>query len=174
MQSSYRWCRLKIKRNVGTIAAKMPFKFITTTSYGCNGGHFVHVGPMSQRRWTGAVNSSKVTPVHNNNNFQHENTRLFILENAPENIVCEMEAILSKGRWVNGVCRQGTPLFNRDWKKQHAIYGTDTVKWDVIRHLCFNLSGGLVKPALNLREWMTNHIPHKTIDVLTYPCPNLS
>ena len=29
MQSSYRWCRLKIKRNVGTIAAKMPFKFIT-------------------------------------------------------------------------------------------------------------------------------------------------
>ena len=31
---------------------------------------------------------------------QFENTKLFIHENAFENIVCEMAAILSRGRWV--------------------------------------------------------------------------
>ena len=30
-----------------------------------------------------------------------KNTQLFIHENAYENIVCEMAAILSQGRWVN-------------------------------------------------------------------------
>ena len=30
----------------------------------------------------------------------HQNTKLFIHENASENIVCEMVAILSRGRWV--------------------------------------------------------------------------
>ena len=37
------------------------------------------------------------------NTFQwnfNQNTRLFIHENEPENIVCEMAAILSKERWV--------------------------------------------------------------------------
>ena len=31
----------------------------------------------------------------------HQNTKLFIHENAFENTVCEMTAILSRGRWVN-------------------------------------------------------------------------
>ena len=31
----------------------------------------------------------------------NQNTKLFILENASENIVCEMAAISSRGRWVN-------------------------------------------------------------------------
>ena len=31
----------------------------------------------------------------------NQNTKLFIHENASENIVCEMAAFLSKGRWVN-------------------------------------------------------------------------
>ena len=31
----------------------------------------------------------------------NQNTKLFIQENASESIVCEMVAILSKGRWVN-------------------------------------------------------------------------
>ena len=31
----------------------------------------------------------------------NQNTNIFIYENAPENIVCEMAAILSRGRWVN-------------------------------------------------------------------------
>ena len=32
----------------------------------------------------------------------NQNTKFFIHENAFENIVCEMVAILSRGRWVNG------------------------------------------------------------------------
>ena len=31
----------------------------------------------------------------------NQNTKLFIHENASEKIVCEMVAILSRGRWVN-------------------------------------------------------------------------
>ena len=31
----------------------------------------------------------------------NQNTQLFIHENASENIVCEMAAILSRERWVN-------------------------------------------------------------------------
>ena len=37
------------------------------------------------------------------NKFQwnfNQNTKLFIHENASENVVCEMAAILSRGRWV--------------------------------------------------------------------------
>ena len=37
----------------------------------------------------------------------NQNTKLFIHENASENIVCEMASILSKERWVNG----SRPLF---------------------------------------------------------------
>ena len=33
----------------------------------------------------------------------NQNTKLFIRENESENIVCEMAAILSKGRWVNTI-----------------------------------------------------------------------
>ena len=33
--------------------------------------------------------------------FFNQNTKLFICENASENIICEMAAILSTGRWVN-------------------------------------------------------------------------
>ena len=39
------------------------------------------------------------------NKFQwklNQNFNIFIQENAFENIVCEMAAILSRGRWVNG------------------------------------------------------------------------
>ena len=35
--------------------------------------------------------------------FDNQNTKLFIHENASENIVCEMAAILSRGRWVNSL-----------------------------------------------------------------------
>ena len=31
----------------------------------------------------------------------NQNTKLFILKNASDNIACEKAAILSKGRWVN-------------------------------------------------------------------------
>ena len=31
----------------------------------------------------------------------NQNTKLFLHNNAPENIICEMAAILSSGRWVN-------------------------------------------------------------------------
>ena len=34
----------------------------------------------------------------------NQNTKLFIQENASENIVCEMAAIFSRGRWVNSPC----------------------------------------------------------------------
>ena len=33
----------------------------------------------------------------------NQNTKLFIHENALENVVCEMAAILSRGRWVNTI-----------------------------------------------------------------------
>ena len=36
-----------------------------------------------------------------------KNTKLFIHENAFENIVCEMAAILSRGRWVNTLAAKG-------------------------------------------------------------------
>ena len=38
----------------------------------------------------------------------NQNIKLFIHENASENIVCEMAAILSRGRWVNGEINNGT------------------------------------------------------------------
>ena len=42
----------------------------------------------------------QLDPQENFSNF-NQNTTLFIHENASENIVCEMAAILSRGRWVN-------------------------------------------------------------------------
>ena len=36
----------------------------------------------------------------------NQNTKLFIDENASENIVCKMAAILSRERWVNNSCHQ--------------------------------------------------------------------
>ena len=47
----------------------------------------------------------------------YQNTKLFIHENASENIICEMEAILSRGRWVKQVGRQQQLCY------QHSTWG---------------------------------------------------
>ena len=51
--------------------------------------------------WT---NAGSLSIGHLRRNFKeifYQNTKLFINKNAPENIICEMVAILSKGRWVD-------------------------------------------------------------------------
>ena len=48
----------------------------------------------------------------------NQNTKLFIHENASENIACEMAAILSRGRWVN-----------IPWQKPERIYMLRFWKW---------------------------------------------
>ena len=35
----------------------------------------------------------------------------------------------------------------------------------------FNLNGGLSKPPLNFRQWMSNYTTPFYVDVITYPCP---
>ena len=47
------------------------------------------------------------------------NTKLFIRENAPENIVCKMAAILSRGRWV-----KYKPLDLHHDKSELGLWGT--------------------------------------------------
>ena len=32
---------------------------------------------------------------------------------------------------------------------------------------------GFNLPAVEVRAWMSNYTPYKTVDVITYPCPNL-
>ena len=47
----------------------------------------------------------------------NQNTKLFIQENAHENIVCKMVAILSRGRWVNKI----PPLSNQSYWLNEAF-----------------------------------------------------
>ena len=48
--------------------------------------------------WTNAVNCNLRDKLQWNSNH---NTKLFIQENVFENVICEMVAILSRGRWVD-------------------------------------------------------------------------
>ena len=52
----------------------------------------------------------------------NQNTRLFIHENASENVVCEMTANLSSGRWVNV---DSTMEISEQSKPKHD----DVIKW---------------------------------------------
>ena len=49
-------------------------------------------------RWIidGFVNSSPTSAA-----YMRQGTKLFFHENTYENVICEMMAILSRGRWVN-------------------------------------------------------------------------
>ena len=72
----------------------------------------------------------------------NQNTKLFIHENASENIVCEMAAILSRGRRVNNEARilvwgKGTKF----WRKQQMAQRPDGKK--IILH----------EPMLTSRYW---------------------
>ena len=50
--------------------------------------------------WTNATLMS-IGPLGTNfNEILNQNTKLFIHENALENVFCEMAAILSRGEWV--------------------------------------------------------------------------
>ena len=49
--------------------------------------------------WTNAGLS--IAPIWTNFRHCHQNTKIFIRENAFENAVCETVAIFCRGRWVN-------------------------------------------------------------------------
>ena len=45
-------------------------------------------------------------------------------------------------------------------------------QWNVVTYLCHNLSI-LQLTNFEVKTWIINYIPHETIWLLTYPCPNL-
>ena len=73
----------------------------------------------------------------------NQNTKLFIHENACENIVCEMAAILSRGRWVSSLCHD----FAVGQTEIFIIFRlTHTATW-----LCLELFSHEVNLAANYR-----------------------
>ena len=56
----------------------------------------------------------------------NQNTKLFINENASENIVCEMAAILSGGDELNRMCITCTPI---DWHQVCLEFSVLSVRW---------------------------------------------
>ena len=86
----------------------------------------------------------------------NQNTTLFIHENASENIICEMVAILSRGRWVNHlgpsepwyimVCfLQDTKPWSKLWLKFHK-----RVLWQKLR-ICVTLFTKLLLTTLFMK-----------------------
>ena len=62
----------------------------------------------------------------------NQNTRLSIHQNASENIVCEMEAILSKGRWVNSLWPSNAVFSHRT--RSSLLQGSLIVAYSAPRH----------------------------------------
>ena len=60
--------------------------------------------------WTNAAQLDPFEPT--SVKFEY-NTKLFVHENAPEKVVCEMVATLSRGRWINKCTVKTMPSFIR-------------------------------------------------------------
>ena len=49
-----------------------------------------------------------------------------------------------------------------------------TKGWDIVTHSHPNFNAGSVKWSLKMVAWINNDIPHSSMNVITYPCSNLS
>ena len=85
----------------------------------------------------------------------NRNSYVFIQENASENIVCEMAAILSRGRWVNTLYQSSARfgIIN----PTNVIHATLNIRagrkhsvWICIRNAC------VYNSVLSKRHWLTH------------------